>query len=231
MARGDQVYVMREVLGIPGVYEHHGIDCGDGTIIHYRKVGEAQVTRTTRSAFAQRQRIYVKPQPVAFIPDVVVARAESRLGERRYDLFGNNCEHFATWCKTGQSESVQVAGFGRRLDQLNPLQAKQLMDRMAQEKEPADAIALFNQAMGNVAIAHQRLQPQIDQAQQEMTTWHRTAQLALAKGREDLSRAALERKVAAKKRLEPLQQQLAEVQALEASLKQQCDRAQRKLQA
>lgn len=229
MARGDQVYVMREVLGIPGVYEHHGIDCGDGTIIHYRKMGEAQVTRTSRAAFAQGQRIYVKPQPVEFIPDVVVARAESRLGERRYDLFSNNCEHFATWCKTGQNESVQVAGFGRRVDQLNPLQAKQLMDRMAQEKEPADAIALFNQALGNVAIAHQRLQPQIDQAQHEVNTWHRTAQLALTKGREDLSRAALGRKVAAKKRLGQLQQQLVEVQALEASLQQQCDRAQQQI--
>lgn len=231
MARGDQVYVMREVLGIPGVYEHHGIDCGDGTIIHYRKQGEARVSRTSRAAFAQGQRIYVKPQPVGFIPDVVVARAEKRLGEQRYDLFSNNCEHFATWCKTGQQESAQVAGFGRRIDQLNPLQAKQLMDRMAQEKDPADAIALFNQALGNVAIAQQRLQPQIEQTQQEMTTWHRTAQLALAKGREDLSRAALGRKVAAKKRLGQLQQQLGEVQALKASLQQQCDRAQQQNQA
>ena len=34
MAKGDQIYVMRELLGIPSIYEHHGIDCGDGTVIH-----------------------------------------------------------------------------------------------------------------------------------------------------------------------------------------------------
>ncbi len=30
MARGDQVYVYREFFSLDGVYEHHGIDCGDG---------------------------------------------------------------------------------------------------------------------------------------------------------------------------------------------------------
>ena len=35
-------------------------------------------------------------------------RAYSRLGEARYSLVKNNCEHFAMWCKTGESESTQV---------------------------------------------------------------------------------------------------------------------------
>ena len=30
----------------------------------------------------------------------VLERAMSRLGERKYNLLANNCEHFATWCKT-----------------------------------------------------------------------------------------------------------------------------------
>ena len=38
----------------------------------------------------------------------VVSRAESRLGENGYNLFGNNCEHFAHWCKTGRHRSAQV---------------------------------------------------------------------------------------------------------------------------
>jgi hypothetical protein len=48
-----------------------------------------------------------------FSPDAVVARAESRLGERRFDLVLNNCEHFASWCKTGLSESRQVEALWR----------------------------------------------------------------------------------------------------------------------
>lgn len=39
---------------------------------------------------------------------LVVLRARSRLGEKEYGLFHNNCEHFALWCKTGISSSEQV---------------------------------------------------------------------------------------------------------------------------
>ena len=37
-----------------------------------------------------------------------VKRALSRLGETKYSLIQNNCEHFAMWCKTGVAESIQV---------------------------------------------------------------------------------------------------------------------------
>lgn len=46
--------------------------------------------------------------PVAFTPEEVVERAQSRMGERNYNLLVNNCEHFAVWCKTGISDSKQV---------------------------------------------------------------------------------------------------------------------------
>jgi hypothetical protein len=35
-------------------------------------------------------------------------RAASRIGERRYSLSGNDCEHFANWCATGVAISYQV---------------------------------------------------------------------------------------------------------------------------
>jgi hypothetical protein len=43
-----------------------------------------------------------------YSPEETVNRARSRLGENRYNLVFNNCEHFALWCKTGISESGQV---------------------------------------------------------------------------------------------------------------------------
>ena len=45
-----------------------------------------------------------------YSPEETVSRARSRLGETNYNLFTNNCEHFAIWCKTGVSESLQVTG-------------------------------------------------------------------------------------------------------------------------
>ncbi len=43
-----------------------------------------------------------------YSPEETVRRAKSRIGEGRYNLATNNCEHFAIWCKTGISESHQV---------------------------------------------------------------------------------------------------------------------------
>ena len=37
-----------------------------------------------------------------------IARARSKLGKEGYSIAGNNCEHFAVWCKTGLKESTQV---------------------------------------------------------------------------------------------------------------------------
>jgi hypothetical protein len=42
---------------------------------------------------------------------VTLARALGRLGEQRYNLIFNNCEHFAHWCKTGRHRSAQVEGW------------------------------------------------------------------------------------------------------------------------
>ena len=44
-------------------------------------------------------------------PPEVVRRAETRLGEHRYNPLTSNCEHFARWCKTGHKHSYQVAIF------------------------------------------------------------------------------------------------------------------------
>lgn len=48
-------------------------------------------------------------------PDAVVRRATSRLGESRFDFTVNNCEHFATWCKTGLSGSTQIESMWRAI--------------------------------------------------------------------------------------------------------------------
>ena len=38
----------------------------------------------------------------------VIKRARSRIGEQQYGVFNNNCEHFANWCKEGDSKSGQA---------------------------------------------------------------------------------------------------------------------------
>lgn len=106
MAKGDHIRVKR--LG----YWHHGIDIGDGTVVHYSgepgNKRDAQVRRTSIRAFLKGGRREVVRYKQSFTPDKVVRRALSRLGEAQYNLIFNNCEHFARWCKCGQTDSDQV---------------------------------------------------------------------------------------------------------------------------
>jgi len=50
-----------------------------------------------------------------YSPEETVQRAESRLGEKNYNIATNNCEHFAIWCKTGVSESTQIENFLQKI--------------------------------------------------------------------------------------------------------------------
>ena len=106
MARADHIRVLQPL------YYHHGIDCGNGTVIHYsggvgRKVN-ACVRRSTLDEFAEGQPVVAVPHEQCLPPDEVIARAESRLGEASYSLAFNNCEHFALWCKTSCHRSEQT---------------------------------------------------------------------------------------------------------------------------
>ncbi|MGH1397361.1 MAG: lecithin retinol acyltransferase family protein, partial [Trichormus sp.] len=77
---------------------HHGIDCGDGTVIHYD--GKI-ICRVSKKKFAKGEKIKVFQYEKCDTSEVVVQRAISKLGEQKYDVVWNNCEHFAYYCKRG----------------------------------------------------------------------------------------------------------------------------------
>jgi hypothetical protein len=94
-------------------YRHHGIYCGDGRVIHYagfdRFLQRGPVEEVSLAQFAAGHGYSVQPHVAPrYDAAAVVARARSRLGENRYRLWSNNCEHFAEWCLQGVSRSAQV---------------------------------------------------------------------------------------------------------------------------
>ena len=115
---GDVVYVHR-TLG----YDHYGVYVGRGKVIHYG-VGEGGtsagggsngvVTQTTLRKFLESDA--PDDLEVSSYPKLdgraarqrCVDRARSSLGAKDYNLVFNNCEHFARWCRTGESLSTQV---------------------------------------------------------------------------------------------------------------------------
>ncbi len=218
MARGDQVYSIREFLNIQGVYEHHGIDCGDGTVIHYSKVGEATVTRSSLAEFTFGKPLYMKHYTVCYIPDVVVRRAESRLGEQQYNLMLNNCEHFAMWCKVGRSESAQVENVVPSLGGVGVQDLYGLVNQAVKSTQDGQAPALLNQAVADVQTAQLNLHAEYDRILREMLSWQQVATVALKQGREDLARAALQRKNTFKPRAVDLKTQLHQLTAIGETL-------------
>ena len=122
--RADHIRVER------GPYWHHfivkSVDKGSGevNIIEYtntatgfiqdnsgdpKNPGKAKVVEG-KIKFDTNANFYVIKHTLAscFDPETVISRAESKLGERKYNAFTNNCEHFALWCKTGVSSSEQI---------------------------------------------------------------------------------------------------------------------------
>ena len=220
MARGDQIYVIRPFLKISGVYEHHGIDCGDGSVIHYRKKIEV-IERTPMITFTQGNQVFVKTYKTCFIPEVVIRRAESRLGEAKYNLLFNNCEHFANWCKTGMSYSGQIQDF---IPILNRMQVDSLYEPIKQSLRDNNytnqdkARLLLDEALAEIRVVWDDLQPSYKYAQKEMQAWEKVALQALNNNREDLARGAIRKKLDYQHQANALEKQLTKLAGMTETL-------------
>ena len=104
-------------------YVHHGIYVGDGRVIHYagfhRAFRRGPVEEIPLEQFARGRSVRALPASAAqFGGSEAVARARTRLGEDRYRVWTNNCEHFVHWCLSGTSRSTQVERLSRGLRML-----------------------------------------------------------------------------------------------------------------
>jgi Lecithin retinol acyltransferase len=99
-------------------YVHFGIFVGGGRVVHYAgrlQYPQGLVEEVSLQDFAAGRPVYVGSAPNRFAStEDVVRRARSRLGERSYDVLLNNCEHFCSWCQTGEARSAQVDRLTRR---------------------------------------------------------------------------------------------------------------------
>jgi hypothetical protein len=94
-------------------YAHHGIYVGDGTVVHYGAlmydIIRKPVEEVPLSCFAAGRAVFVISHVDACLDATeVVRRARSRLGEKKYRLLTNNCEHFCEWALHGVARSFQV---------------------------------------------------------------------------------------------------------------------------
>ena len=94
-------------------YSHHGIYVGNGKVVHYAgllgSLHRGPVEEISIARFAAGHKTWIKPSLSArFVGEDAVQRARSRLGENRYRVLTNNCEHFCTWSLYGENRSEQI---------------------------------------------------------------------------------------------------------------------------
>jgi len=94
-------------------YVHHGLYVGHGRVIHYAGLKallhRGPVEEVTLEAFGAGHGWQVQGRAAPAYPgQAAVERARTRLGEDRYRIWSNNCEHFVEWCLSGTPRSAQV---------------------------------------------------------------------------------------------------------------------------
>jgi len=96
-------------------YLHHGIYLGSGNVAHYSgfsssfRSGPVEVTNIGN--FANGRPVWVFHERGEFTNDEIANRARSRIGECKYKIFSNNCEHFCNWCIRGENRSAQITEY------------------------------------------------------------------------------------------------------------------------
>jgi HRAS-like suppressor 3 len=101
-------------------YVHHGLYAGGGRVIHYAGFGSrfrrGPVEEVTLDRFAGGRGWQIKPWAAPkYTGQAAVERARSRLGEDRYSIWSNNCEHLVEWAVGGVPRSAQVEALAARV--------------------------------------------------------------------------------------------------------------------
>lgn len=113
---GAEIPVGSHLITSRNGYFHHGIYLGASQVVHYSGLctglhaGPVELIELNRFA-SGNQVCACTVQRGGFQREEVVRRALSRVGENRYRLLTNNCEHFCNWCVYGESRSDQVRNF------------------------------------------------------------------------------------------------------------------------
>ena len=94
-------------------FAHHGLYVGDGRVVHYGAlmydIIRKPVEEVTLEQFAEGRPVFlVEHGEDCLQSEEAIRRARSRLGEKRYRLLSNNCEHFVEWCLHGVHRSFQA---------------------------------------------------------------------------------------------------------------------------
>lgn len=178
MPRADHIRVRFCWKGLVP-YWHHGIDMGDGTVIHFtsglplnatamdstepatpadtatdsERLAAMKIRRTSMQEFHWGNKIETVQHASALAEEVVMERALESIGEQAYFLSHNNCEHFATWCKVGTARSWQVEGMESLAQSTISATAKSALALAAKKRVTSVALMMVSRPVATAAAA------------------------------------------------------------------------------
>jgi len=110
---GDLIWADRSKNGLP--YNHCGIYEGAGYVIHFASPEGSEINPENAVVHRTSFEHFKDDCPVNVIDienskpvEETLRRAHSCIGMKGYNFLTFNCDHFATWCKTGERRSIQV---------------------------------------------------------------------------------------------------------------------------
>ena len=140
------------------------------------------------------------------------------MGKKKYNLLFNNCEHFATWCKTGINESQQVQDFIPTINKLNTFNLFDPLKTAFKDVSNNNTENIIDSALNDIRVAWDRIQPEYKEALKEVDVWQKVAYKALQNNREDLAREALIRKKTNQSKVNELQRELEKLATMTEGL-------------
>ena len=124
---GDHVSFKRPLYSHHAIVEDVDYEKGNVTVIEYGTDPREVASKTSKNVvFSAPWKAKISRKTLKFLDEnfnkvihkvslsarEVIRRARSRIGEEAYNVFENNCEHFANWCKEGDSKSEQAWKLG-----------------------------------------------------------------------------------------------------------------------
>jgi hypothetical protein len=122
---GDIIWADRREQGKP--YLHCGIYEGGGYVIHFAAPNDSETEAENavvhevpfeRFKNGCTVKVIDIKEGGGYSAEETIRRAKSLLGTKGYDISTFNCEHFATWCKTGEYRSIQVDGVKNLIEKI-----------------------------------------------------------------------------------------------------------------
>lgn len=106
--RASHVYPAGTLLAVrvSGLYDHVGLATGYGTVIHSSRRNK-RVIEDDVSLFSGGRPVRTVPYASSLSGTEVVVRARMKIGQP-YNVLVRNCEHFVSWCISGEARSRQL---------------------------------------------------------------------------------------------------------------------------